>query len=133
MSSHVWQLLAEPHTVSSQRTGPANEAGHRDLTHHRPCPADAAGTGAAGTGARQTLADSMRVLAIGHATTTAAAIEEAFDAAELHVLTATAPFVLTLDGQELRVIPSPSSVDLSLAILAGLRAELRAESQWADR
>lgn len=129
MPPHTWQLLAE-NDDARRHDGSAASAGHL-APHHGRRPGVEAGV--PGTGARHALATSATVLAAGHADTAAAALEEAFDAAEMHILTAApAPFVLLWDGQELRLIPSPS-VDLSLAMLAGLRDELHAELPEAGR
>ncbi|MGI5507436.1 hypothetical protein ACQEU1_45115 [Lentzea sp. CA-135723] len=121
MNSHPWQLLDE-HAAAAPQAGPT--------AHDQAL----AGTGAlTGTGA--TLASPSRtVYAAGHAATAAAAIEEAFGAAELRVLTSPAPFVLLAGAsQELRFTPAPASVEQSLGMLAELRHDLLTELQRAGR
>ncbi|MFI6100852.1 hypothetical protein ACIA8G_35330 [Lentzea sp. NPDC051213] len=122
MDPHVWQLVVEHDDPPRRHTA---HAGHVHDTAGRVLGTGAAGTGAAGT-----------ALAGGTASSAADALEEAFDAAEMRVLRGElGAFVLLLDGEQIRIAPSPdpACVDLNLAMLAGLRHELHLELQGAGR
>ncbi len=126
MHTHIWRLVA---TGSSPCRQDITADDHAIDTCSE-------GTGAAGPGASAAtssdpglISGSPLLLASGQAGTAAAAIEEAFDAAELHVLTSQRPasFALQLLEQDVRVIPSPASIQLTLQMLADLRDALNAE------